>query len=413
MATQTLATADAILKDLYRGPIIEQLNYKTYMLDMIERDSESVDFTGRRAIFPVHSAPNFSPTSFTDGGTLPTPGIQGYQDGIVAIRYHAGGMEITDQSIKQATGNEGSFVNLLDADSKKLAQDLKKNLNRQVFGTGTGVLTTIGTGGVATTTVTVGSTQYLRPGSVVDVLNTSTGAATNGGSSVVIQSINRATKVITFTAALAGTTPSDNTYGIYMPGARNNELDAGLQAVASANRTLHGINSSTAGNEFWNGQTRSAGSTVAGESLFEQLADDVGGQGQGEVDVFLTSRGIRRRLADTYQSTKRFVDAKAVEVHGGYQAIFVNEIPVIADDDVPKGFVFALRRDAFKWFQVSDPDWLQKDGGSIWHLKTGSTTGSRAAIWQAWMVWYAALGCLAPNQIGSITAATDDAAVGY
>jgi hypothetical protein len=59
MATQTLATADAILKDLYRGPIIEQLNYKTYMLDMIERDGDSVDFTGRRAIFPVHSAPNF------------------------------------------------------------------------------------------------------------------------------------------------------------------------------------------------------------------------------------------------------------------------------------------------------------------------------------------------------------------
>src|SRR5689334_14624563 len=176
MSTQTLSTADAILKDLYRGPIIEQLNYKTYMLDMIERDSDSVDFTGRRAVFPVHSAPNFSPTSFTDGGTLPTPGIQGYQDGIVAIKYHAGGMEITDQSIKQATGNEGSFVNLLDNDSKKLAQDLKKNLNRQVFGTGTGLLTTIGTGGAGTTTVTVGSTQYLRVGSIVDVLNTSTGA---------------------------------------------------------------------------------------------------------------------------------------------------------------------------------------------------------------------------------------------
>jgi hypothetical protein len=40
MATATLATADAILKDLYRGPIIDQLNYKTYMLDMIERDAE-------------------------------------------------------------------------------------------------------------------------------------------------------------------------------------------------------------------------------------------------------------------------------------------------------------------------------------------------------------------------------------
>src|SRR4051812_10489117 len=123
MATQTLATADAILKDLYRGPVIEQLNYKTYMLDQIERDSDSVDFTGRRAIFPVHSSPNMSSTSFGDGGTLATPGAQGYLDGIVSIKYHNAGMEITDQAMRQAKGNEGAFVNLLDNDSKKLAQD--------------------------------------------------------------------------------------------------------------------------------------------------------------------------------------------------------------------------------------------------------------------------------------------------
>jgi hypothetical protein len=139
MATQTLATADAILKDLYRGPIIEQLNYKTYMLDRIQRDSESVDMYGRRAIFPVHSAPNFSPTSITDGGTLPTPGFQGVQDAIVAIRYHAASFEISDAAAKQANGNDGAFVNLLQFESEKIAKDLKKQINRQVMGDGTGL----------------------------------------------------------------------------------------------------------------------------------------------------------------------------------------------------------------------------------------------------------------------------------
>ena len=43
MATQTLALADAILKDLYVGPIVEQLNNKTYLLDQIERDTDHVD----------------------------------------------------------------------------------------------------------------------------------------------------------------------------------------------------------------------------------------------------------------------------------------------------------------------------------------------------------------------------------
>jgi hypothetical protein len=416
VATQTLATADAILKDLYRGPIIEQLNYKTYMLDMVERDSDSVDFTGRRAIFPVHSAPNFSPTSMPDGGTLPVAGIQGYQDGIVNIKYHAGAMEITDMALKQATGNEGSFVNLMDNDAKKLAQDLKKNINRQIFGGGyttTGganasVITNLTSSPAAATTFTVASTQYLRVGAIVDIVTIATGVVR--AAAVTITAINRTTKTITVGTAVTATTTTD---GLVLPGAWNMEMEVGLQFATGTGRTMHGINSATAGNEFWNSNRRDAASTVAGEGLFEQLADDVGGQGQGEVDVFLTSRGIRRRLADTYQSTKRFVDAKAVEVHGGYQAIFVNEVPVIADDDVPRGWVFAIRKDAFTWFQTGDPDWLKSNEGMIWHLANGSVAGTRRAAWQAYFVWYAALASTAPNQIGAIINATDDAATGY
>lgn len=416
MATQTLATADALLKDLYRGPIIEQLNYKTYMLDMIERDSESVDFTGRRAIFPVHSAPNFSPTSLADNSTLPTPGTQGYQDGIVGIRYHAGGLELTDQTIKQATGNEGSFVNILQNDTKKLAQDLKKNINRQVFGGGystaaganASIITNLTSSPAAAVTFTVASTQYLRVGTIIDIVTISTGVVKASGS--IISGINRTTKTITVTVAVTATTTTD---GICMPGAYGIEIDAGLQFVAKTSRSLHGINSATAGNEFWNGNVRDAASATAGEGLFEQLMDDVGANGQGEVDAFLTTRGIRRRLADTYQSTKRFTDARAVQVHGGYTAIFVNEVPVITDDDVPKGLVFGLRKESFKWFQISDPDWLKSEDGTVWQLATTGSTGQRRLAWQAWFVWYATLACMAPNQNGAITNCADDAATNY
>ena len=75
MATQTMTTADAILKDLYVGPIIEQLNYKSYMIDQIERESNfTQDHTGRRAIVPVHTGRNRGRGSRGDGGTLPTAG---------------------------------------------------------------------------------------------------------------------------------------------------------------------------------------------------------------------------------------------------------------------------------------------------------------------------------------------------
>jgi hypothetical protein len=376
MATQTLATADALLKDVYRGPIIEQLNYKTYMLDQIQRDSDSVDFTGRRAIFPVHSAPNFSPTSIVDGGTLPTPGTQGYLDGIVNIRYHAGGMALTDQTIKQATGNEGAFVNVLDNDAKKLAQDMKKNINRQVFGTGNGVITTLTSSPAAGTTFTVASTQYMsrrhddrhrhrrerhRPG--------------GGGHDHRDQPHDEDDH------GRHERHRHDRHGRRHPPGAWGNEMD-GLQNITGTGRTLHGINSATAGNEFWNGNRVAASGATAGEGLFEQLIDTIGSVGQGEVDVILTSRGVRRRLADTYQSTKRFTNAQAVQIHGGYTAIFVNEVPVIADDDVPKGWAFAIRKDAFKWFQLQDPDWLKSEDGTVFQLAAGSVAGTHKAAWR-------------------------------
>ena len=404
MAVGTLATADAILKDLYRGPIIEQLNYKTYMLDMIERDSDSVDVQGRRAIIPVESSGNESPSSMSDGGTLVNPQVGLEQDAIVTIRYHDGAVELSDALIKQATGaNAGAFVNKLDRETDNLAKSMRKNVNRQVFGDGTGLLATLTSSPAAAVTFTVDASQHLRVNMVIDVLNISTGAA--GASGVTITAINRTTKTITVGTAITATT---TTFGVYKEGARLQEMD-GLRNITGTGRTLHSINSATAGNEFWNGARRDAASAVAGEGLFEQLADDVGANGQGDVEVFLTTRGIRRRLADTYQSTKRFNDARAVEVHGGYTAIFVNEIPVIIDDDIPKGWVFALRKDAFLWAQIGDPDWLtDPKTGVAWHLGMGSTLGRRRAAWQAWFVWYAALACVAPNRTGAITSAQDD-----
>jgi hypothetical protein len=402
MTTQTLATADAILKDLYRGPVIEQVNYKTYVLDMIERESESITADGRRWVWPTHIAGNESTTAISEGGTLPDADTQDYLDAIDKIRYFAASMEITDAAMKQAKGNEGAFVNLLDNDTKLLAKDFRKRINTYVFGDGTGVLATLTNSPAAANNFTVDRTQYLKVGQKIDVLNKTTGAGTAVG--VVITAINRTTKTVTVSANISATTTTD---GVYIAGSRNLVMP-GLQNITGQARALHGIDSSAAGNEAWNGNRKAAGGNIAGEDLYEQLADDVGSNGDGEVELFLTSRGVRRRLANTYQSMKMFNDAKAVEIHGGYTAIFVNEIPVIIDDDTPKGWIFALRKEAFKWFQIEDPDWLKSQDGIVWHLGNGSVAGTKKTTWQAFFVWYAALGCLAPNNTGAIPDAQDD-----
>jgi hypothetical protein len=409
MATQTLATADAILKDLYVGPIVEQLNNKTYMLDQIERDSDSIDHTGRRAVIPVHTSRNRGRGSRGSNSRLPVAGKQGWQDAIANIRYHYYAIEVDDPAISASRNNEGAFINVLDAETKGVAQDMRKDLNRQVFGTGDGKLSAVRATSTSTTVNVTGDVQYIQVGDVVDVLVASSGNTTNGvvGATVTARVTTAGSETITIDTALAGS--CDTTYAVYLSGSRNLEMD-GLRNIISTSRTLHSINSATAGNEFWNSVSTAVGG-VAGESSFTKLLDDVAQNGNGEIDVFITTRGIRRRLADTYQSVKRFNDAKAVDVRGGYTAILVNEVPVIADDDAPKGNVFGINKDSFRWFQQEAPGWLQQKDSGIFHLKDDSTSGTKLNAWQAWFKWYAALGCVAPNRNGRLTGCTDDASV--
>jgi hypothetical protein len=419
MATQTLGAADAILKDLYVGPIVEMLNNKTYMLDQIQRDVSSIDHTGRRAIIPLHTNRNRGRGSIAESGTLPTAGVQSYADAIVSIRYHTYGIQISDQAIEATKRSEGAFLNLLDAETKGVARDMKKDINRQVYGVGTGLLGNVTSAADAASKTTLTMTnkvdlQYIQVGDIVDVVVQSTGATSFGGLGLVVESRSVSAKTVTFTTTVATAASIDTTFGVYVKGSRNNEMD-GLRNIVSSGRTLHSINSSTAGNEYWNSTVTNVGSSatatsVVGESSFEKLLDDVGANGNGEIDTFVTTRGIRRRLADQYQSQKRFNDAQAVKVHGGFSAIMVNEMPVIFDDDCPKTEVFGINKDSFRWFEQAGPAWLESKDGTVFQLQPASTGTSATynSVWLAWFKWYVALGCLAPNRNGRLKFCTDD-----
>lgn len=392
------------------------------MIDQIERDSDNVTFTGRRAIFPVHKNRNRGRRSIADGGELPGAGGQVYLDGIAAMRYHTIGIELTDPAIESTKSNEGAFISALVAETKGAAIDLRKDLNRQCFGRGNGALCAAptSTSGVNKTSKTTKleflseqDLQYIEVGDTIDVLKEATGETANGvvGAEVTARSVSG--KEVTLSKSLSAELGAE-TYNVYVTKNRNNEMD-GLRNMCEANRTLHSINSETAGNAFWNAQTVKIGENaeklaVAGQSSFEQLADKVGAQGNGDIEVFLTTRGVRRKLADTYESNKRFNDSDAVDIHGGYSAIMVNEIPVVTDDQCPKTFAFGFNKSALKWLELCAPQWLEMENG-IFQLKTGSTAGTWNAIWQAWMKWYAVFVNVAPNRCGRLEFCSDEAPI--
>ena len=416
MATQTLANYDAVLKDVYRGPIIEQINQETYLVDQIEREDahEMGQFTGRRLIFPVHSARNRGRGAVTDGGTLPVAGRQGYLDGIVSIKAMFQGIELTDQLVKQASRNEGAFIKAVTSEIEGATTDLRKDISRQCYGTGDGLLASC-TATQSATTITLDSGQYIAVGDTVDVLTRSNGAVK--GANLLVSAVSYTGVADSATQAQADITLSSsvsvtNADGVYISGDRGNETD-GLRNITATSRTLHAINSATAGNQFWDGNARQAAWSNVSEDLLMQLAQTARQRATKGIDVFLGSLGIQRRLANQYQSQKRWSDAAALRVAGGYSAIMVAAgnapVPFIADVDAPAGWTFALNKSTFCWSQIEPPGWLTPPSGEgMFHLRDGATTGTKQAIWQAWLGWYATLCNVRPAANGQVSQLKDD-----
>lgn len=419
MANQSLTTFDTVLKDYYRGPIVELLNQEMYLITWVEKQSvnDMGTFTGRRIIFPVHTGRNRGRGGTTDGGQLTAAGYQTYLDGIETPKYLNQGIELTDMVIEQTKSDEGAFVRALESEMDGAMRDLRKDASRMAYGTGDGLLGTVNAAG-STNQIQVDNGQYIAVGDTVDVLVKATGATITNGTAVLVTAVayNGTASSATQAQALitlggGAVTVASGTHGVYITGDRNNESN-GLRNMLATGRTLHSINSTTY--PIWDSNVLDAGQSNPAEDQFMQIAQRARQRSGFTIDRFVTTFGVQRRLANTYQSLKRWNDGNATNIDGGYEAIMVSAggkpTPVVADVDAVNGQVFALNQGSFAWCELGRPDWLTapEGPGQIFHLRDGSTAGTKLAIWQAWIRWYAQFICVAPHRSGRIINLNDD-----
>lgn len=132
VATQT--TLQNILKEFYIGPVQDQLNNEMMVLELMEKTT--VDWNGRVAIIPVHTARNTGVQYLDEVGSggvtaLPVAGSQGYLRLQVNARFQYGTFQITGPATAAAAkGGVGSFVGWMDAEMKRLVTDFRNASDR-------------------------------------------------------------------------------------------------------------------------------------------------------------------------------------------------------------------------------------------------------------------------------------------
>lgn len=221
----TRSAIDAILKDRYLGPIRDQLNASTVLMSRLRRDTENID--GRIGKIPLRVGRNRGILATSEGGTLPTPGKQSYAVTEIPMAFNYGLIQVTGQSMGASRTNLGAFIRALDGEVRGMVEDLKNDINRQMFGDGSGRIA-VAAGAFSTNTLTVrapwdwnNQTPTLKNIEVGDLLayeniNTNgllqgfaTAADAGGGVFAAVTAVNLANKTFDVAGAAATVAAGD------------------------------------------------------------------------------------------------------------------------------------------------------------------------------------------------------------
>lgn len=354
----TMSTLQDVLKNFYIGPIRENLNQATVLLAQLKKSSKEV--VGEQVILPIHIGRNWGVgargTSGT--GTLPTARNQQYDKAYFTTKDVYGRILISGKTIRATKTDKGAFLRVVTSETKGMVDDLASDINRQLYGSGNGVLATAGTGATSAT-VPVSSTQYLEEGMYIDF------NAGSGGSSTacLISTIDSETQITL--AAPATWTTSDP---ITITGVTSTMELNGLDLITANSGSLENIDPATV--SIWKGNVfgSDASPAVLKEYDMQKVVDACEKKG-GKIDLVVTSYEGRAKYAALLMDQKRFTSPQTGKLKGGFSYIDFNDIPLTVDrhcqanSTVTRMYFLSLK--SLGIYRMADFEWAQEDGAIL------------------------------------------------
>lgn len=403
-----MTTATNILKEVYEPRVRDQLQSEIITLSRIEKTSEGVETNsigGKYVRFGVRVQRNHGIGARNEMEALPNPKTQDYRDAQVKLAYLYGAIQLSGQVFELADSNEQAFASVLDQEMEGIKEGLKKDMNRQTYGTNTGILIVATASGSTTTLVSTNSPQYVEIGMFVDVYN-----STDTNASPVLATANvqisdvqtvAGTTTVTFLTAVTSTTSG---FFITRTGSRSKELVGFEQIVAGLTNTnalgtgggaLYNITHTT-----WTGNMDSTAGAIS-EGRMINMIDAIRTRG-GRTTVGFCSLGVRRAYANLLEQQRRFVNT--TEFTGGFKGLAFTtdygEIPIVADFDCQVGRLYFLNEKELKLYRHGDWTFMNRDGNSWQRLidSSGEYDAYRARLFM-----YAQLGTHRRNSQGLMT----------
>lgn len=399
---------DAVLKDIYYGPVVKQLNDSTPMLQRLDSTTDHVDMSGRQAIVPIWTGRSKGKGWRNEGEQLPDSGNQRTNKATFTLKTAYGSFRLTGHVIRFTRNDPGAFVRAMEQEMDGIKTDVAVDLARVLYGDGTGVIATLAAGSTSTvlnlTTAEPLVKGFLHPGLAIDLgALVSTPESLTAAGPATILSVNVTAATVTLVAALAGGAPAAGSL-IFI----NDNVDttsskeaSGLQNIISTTATtIGGI--TEASEPVWAPQRDAAGTALTVSRMLQMRGKLK--QAGGVRDQFIVSDDFGLRVfweAHTDSGAVKGIRYNdPVSLEGGFETVKFSGTPLIGDWLHPWGKMHFVDAKALKIFHTGDWQYLDEDGRILKQV-----AGYDA--WEGFLVRDLQLGCNRRNTSGVLTFSGD------
>ncbi|MBO5103407.1 MAG: phage major capsid protein [Clostridia bacterium] len=388
----SLKTADNALKNVYLEVVNNQLNNELDpFYSKIEKTSQ--DITGKEIKKMVAIGINGGIGAGAEDGGLPKAQENNYAVLTSTLKNMYGQLEISDKALRASQHDSGAFLNLLNSEMENLIESSKFNLKRMIYGTGSTILS---------------QNRDINPSSSVyqvkDARKFMIGMRINGidGTEEVVSYLNNAeiidvdyeNNTITFDSMHAFPEDYEDDYLEFHLATSMSDEILGLGAVFNSDKILNLYGLDRNHNSFLNAYLQ----TIQEENFTYidvlKAIDDIRMNYNGNIDFIVCGHKWRREYQKLLKSFTLNTDI--VNLEGGYRAISVNGVPVIANRFTPDNYAYFIDSSTFSMHQLCDWTWLSNDRGEVLRQKEGY------AAHTATLVKYCDLICNRPNRNGMI-----------
>lgn len=371
MPATILSDLDGLLKRHYAGAFIA--GQQQFDPDFISRMPLGVEKMGGEDAgfrFAVNLQRSQSGGAQNQNETFRSNQTATRKQSVIAAKINIWAVELTGFAITLSKSQVDAFVSGLEDEFQDKLTAMKKDMNRQCFGQGNGVLALVNGALVASTALVVDTpgVQYFFPGMRIDIWN----GAVKQASAVLISSINEVTNTLTLASAV---TVSDNA-NIYREGVNDSAPADGKEMMGLLGHsddgtlfaTYQGLSRATY--STWQGSiTNAAGATVTNDLL--QRAIDKGERRSGRVsDTLVSHRNQRRGYLNLTTPLKRFSDDN---LDSGFKALEWNGMRWLVSHDCQRDKIYMYPQKDLEKFEAHPIKLDDTEGSTIHRISRTDT----------------------------------------